>query len=87
METAAIHTILHLATIFSQHVQMAYLKNQYAENQICLIASFTIALRKDEVKVSHKKLTAFFHNKNASTKPLNYPINLVFVVKNNLVYS
>ena len=60
METAAIHTILHLATIFSQHVQMAYLKNQRAENQICLTASFTIALRKDEVKVSHAKINRIF---------------------------
>ena len=78
--------ILHLAK-FSKHVQISCLKNQHPKNQIiCLTASFIIALRKDKLKVSHARINIFWCNKNASTEPHNYPINLVFAVNENLVY-
>ena len=64
---------------FSQHVQILCLKNQHAKNQIvCLTATFTIALQKDKVKVSHAKTNQiFWSNENASTEPHNNPINFL----------
>ena len=82
MKTGAIYTNI-LFSHFSQYVQISCLKNQHAKNQIvCLTASFTIALGKDTVKVSHAKFNCIFSiNKNASTEPHNYPINLGFFLR------
>ena len=77
-KTAVIHTNVTFNQNVSQHVQIPCLKNQYAKNQIvCLTTSWTIPLRKDKVKISHTKISHnFSRNKNASTEPHNYPINL-----------
>ena len=87
-KTAAIHTNITFTHSFSQHVQISCLKNQHAKNQIVyLIASFTIPLRKEKVKVSYAKISRIFlHNNNASTEPRNYLINLVFLLNKNLIY-
>ena len=86
METAAIHTNIIFNHSFSQHVQIS-LKNKHAKNQtVCLTTNFTVALRKDKVKVGLAKINHIFsRNKNASTEPPNYPINLVFSVNENVV--
>ena len=87
-KTAAIHTYITFSHNFSQHVQSSCLKDQHAKNQIiCLTAFFTIAFWKIRVKVSYTKINHVFScNENASTEPLNYPINLFFSVSKNLVY-
>ena len=78
--TTEIHTSITFSHIFSQHVQMSSLKNQHAKNQVIwLNASFMMAFWKNKIKVRHTKIYhIFLRNKNASTEPHNYPINLFF---------
>ena len=87
-KTAEIHTNITFSHNFSQHVQMLCLKNQCAKSQtVCLTTSFKMVLRKNKIKVSHTKINHIFpRNKNVSTEPHNYPINLVLSVNKNLVY-
>ena len=89
MENCSNYTNVTFSHNFSQHVQISCLKNQHAKNQIaCFNASFTITLGKDKVKVSHAKVNHIFAcNKNASTEPHNYPMNLSFSVNKNSVCS
>ena len=62
-------------------------EEEYAKNQIiCWTTCFTVALQKYQVKVSHAKISRIFSpNKNASTEPHNYPLNLFFSLNKDLV--
>ena len=73
-----IHKNITFSHNFSQHIQISCLKNQHGKNQIiCLTAPITVALQRDEVKVSHTKINHIFScNKSASAELHNYPINL-----------
>ena len=82
-----IHKNITFSHNFSQHIQISCLKNQYGKNQIiCFTAPITVALQRDEVKVSHTKINHIFScNKSASAELHNYPINLFLSVNKNLV--
>ena len=76
-KTTAIYTKITFTNNFSQHVQIPCLKNQ----TVCLNKSFAIPLQNDKVKGSHTKISHIFsRNKNASTEPHKYPINLFLML-------
>ena len=88
-KTPEIHTNITFShNFFTACPNVIFEESACQNSNRLLTTSFKMALQKNKIKVSHTKINHIFpRNKNGSTEPHNYPINLIFSVNKNLVCS